>query len=85
MGVFPKKCFSLGEANEKRDYIECRLLSEHEEEVLEEEDPEASELAQETEDQEQIEEVFEKTVQGEAAPQKLKEFKISNLFKKKPE
>ena len=83
MGVFPKKCFSLGEANEKRYYIECRLLSEHEEEVLEEEDPEASELAQETE--EQIEEVFEETVQEEAAPQKLKEFKISNLFKKKPE
>ena len=51
MGVFPKKCFSLGEANEKRYYIECRLLSEHEEEVLEEEDPEASELAQETEEQ----------------------------------
>ena len=59
------------------------MLSEHEEEVLEEEDPEASELAQETE--EQIEEVFEETVQEETVPQKLKEFKISNLFKKKPE
>ena len=28
MGVFPKKCFSLGEANEKRYYIESRLLVE---------------------------------------------------------
>lgn len=26
-GVFPKKCFSLGEAHEKRYYIECRLLA----------------------------------------------------------
>jgi len=26
-GVLPKKCFSLGEANEKRYYLECRLLT----------------------------------------------------------
>ena len=90
MGVFPKKCFSLGEANEKRYYIECRLLTEHEEEVPEEEVPEeenseTSALNQETEEQERIEEIFEETAQEETMPQKLKEFKISNLFKKKPE
>ena len=51
-GVFPKKCFSLGEANEKRYYIECRLLTKNE---IEEEVPKmeaaasmpASESAQE--------------------------------------
>lgn len=85
MGVFPKKCFSLGEANEKRYYIECRLLTEHEEEVPEEENSETSALNQETEEQERIEEIFEETAQEETMPQKLKEFKISNLFKKKPE
>jgi hypothetical protein len=35
-GVFPKKCFSLGEANEKRYYIECRLLTKH---VFHEDEP----------------------------------------------
>ncbi len=36
-GVFPKKCFSLGESNEKRYYIECRLLAK--EEIMEEPEP----------------------------------------------
>ena len=35
-GVFPKKCFSLGEAHEKRYYLECRLLTNEVGEVEEE-------------------------------------------------
>lgn len=43
-GVLPKKCFSLGEADEKRFYLECRLL------VLPDEDlPEEPETAPEEE------------------------------------
>ena len=83
MGVFPKKCFSLGEANEKRYYVECRLLTEHEEIPEEEELPgdtleagEDGETAQEAPVQDASEEVS-------GALSKLKEFKISNLFKKK--
>jgi len=40
-GVLPKKCFSLGEADEKRFYLECRLL------VLPDEDEPAEEPAEE--------------------------------------
>ncbi len=84
MGVFPKKCFSLGEANEKRYYIECRLLTEHEEEEeLEQQQEQSSSAAEDpTRQGEEIEELFE---QEQVNSQKLKEFKISNLFKKKSE
>lgn len=85
MGVFPKKCFSLGEANEKRYYVECRLLAEHEEVPEEEEIDEVEELVYEPEEEEedQIEEVYEEMIRRDRGPQKLKEFKITNLFKKK--
>lgn len=42
-GVLPKKCFSLGEANEKRYYLECRLLTDAEEAVEEEPEEETAE------------------------------------------
>jgi len=41
-GVLPKKCFSLGEADEKRFYLECRLL------VLPDEDDPSEEPAPKT-------------------------------------
>ena len=81
MGVLPKKCFSLGEANEKRYYIECRLLSEHEDEPEEELMEESEEFYDE---EESIEEIFDEPM-PEKTTQKLKEFKIGNLFKKKSE
>lgn len=37
-GVLPKKTFSIGEENQKRYYLECRLLSVPEEEETEEEE-----------------------------------------------
>lgn len=46
-GVLPKKCFSMGEAEQKRYYIECRLLvkphDEKQEEAAAEEAPEDQE------------------------------------------
>ena len=42
-GVLPKKCFSLGEADEKRFYLECRLL------VLPDEDEPVEEPVEEPE------------------------------------
>ncbi len=43
-GVLPKKSFSLGMAEEKRYYFECRLIVEAEDEAPEEEEPEELEL-----------------------------------------
>ena len=50
-GVLPKKCFSLGEADEKRFYLECRLLVLPDEDEPEEEfeEPESLEEAPEEE------------------------------------
>ena len=83
MGVFPKKCFSLGEANEKRYYVECRLLTEHEE-IPEEEEAPADELdAWEGEEPAQESPAQDAPEEPAGALSRLKEFKISNLFKKK--
>ncbi|MBR4623810.1 MAG: DUF1015 domain-containing protein [Clostridia bacterium] len=70
MGVFPKKCFSLGEANEKRYYIEARLISEPAER---EEDKPAENPAEAG--------PVKKEEQEETPPQKEKGF-LSSLFRK---
>ncbi|MEI6101988.1 MAG: hypothetical protein WCP73_09130, partial [Eubacteriales bacterium] len=43
-GVLPKKCFSMGEAEQKRYYTECRLLVRPHEEKPEEHEPEEEKL-----------------------------------------
>jgi uncharacterized protein (DUF1015 family) len=55
-GVLPKKCFSMGEAEQKRYYVECRLLVRPHEEKPEEEMPEA---------------VAEDTIAEETAPENI--------------
>jgi hypothetical protein len=70
MGVFPKKCFSLGEANEKRYYIEARLISEPAER---EEDEPSENLAEAG--------PVKKEEHEETPPQKEKGF-LSSLFRK---
>ena len=62
-GVLPKKSFSLGEANEKRYYLECRLLTQAEEIV---EDEEAEEPIAEEEDEARM---AEEEIIGEDAPE----------------
>ncbi len=52
-GVLPKKCFSLGEANEKRYYLECRLLTQAEEIVEEQAEEKAEAQADEPLDAEE--------------------------------
>ena len=54
-GVLPRKSFSLGTAEEKRHYFECRLLVEAEEES-EDELPQSEEI---------LEEAFEEAVEGQ--------------------
>ncbi|MBQ4288385.1 MAG: DUF1015 domain-containing protein [Clostridia bacterium] len=80
MGVFPKKCFSLGEANEKRYYIESRLLVEEKDhEVLQESEYEGSE------ENDIISELKEDSREGKTAGKKRRNLGFLNLFRKKSE
>lgn len=75
-GVLPRKAFSLGEAQEKRYYFECRLL------VNPEEEPEDEELEQQLQDpQEPIAEETEAVEEIEEAPPVRK--KRKGLFGRK--
>ena len=78
MGVFPKKCFSLGEANAKRYYIEARLLIEEKlRESLSEEVSKADEVVQ------KAVETAEVAREEVSSGKKTKEFRFSNIFRKK--
>lgn len=61
-GVLPKKCFSMGEAEQKRYYIECRLLVKPQEEKQEET---VEPTAEETPDQETNTEIVNEDVAEE--------------------
>ena len=71
-GILPKKCFSMGEAEEKRYYMECRLLIIPEEEKKEEpaEEPvnEEEAMIEATEDTPEADAAEQET--AEAAPAK---------------
>ena len=66
-GVLPKKCFSLGEADEKRFYLECRLLVLPDEDEPAEEEPaaEAPVTEEPAEEYEEYEEPAEEPLQEE--------------------
>lgn len=67
-GVLPKKCFSLGEPDEKRFYLECRLLVlPDEEEVPEEPEEEPAEFEEELLGEEYAEDVLEEDLIEESA------------------
>jgi len=70
-GVLPKKAFSLGMAEEKRYYFECRLIVEAEDDDEPEEEPvmtEASEETQESVEASAEQDVDEPAEQSEQAP-----------------